>query len=373
VHSLWLLFRKSEAKPKKIVIVSQHGHGRVLKIANALNIENIRPILITGNTSYLDNELFDKVLVCTGALHAFHIAAQNFKGSVFHIICIWDYLLASLMILFKIGRIIVDPFDVLNFFVKPAIKKKYSIQMALEKWCLTRSDGLVCRDLRTNLLKKNNWALPPRILFMDYIAKPSQGYKVKKLGRDIVYLGNVELDPSNNVAYQYGLVDILCENNIRLDIFPSLPALVNNLRLKFSHLCPFASQNGYLFVHDTIPAAQISGAISAFSYGLLISTKAVDFHDFHDTYRPVMGRYFFAGKLFDYYESGVFPIAQHGMFVNFVMRRMGVGVSVGSYEDIVAYVIKNENRNVVFKYNTKLTLEHNAPRLAEFYKVYLEI
>jgi hypothetical protein len=52
---------------------------------------------------------------------------------------------------------------------------------------------------------------------------------------------------------------------------------------------------------------------------------------------------------------------------------MGVGVSVGSYEDIVAYVIKNENRNVVFKYNTKLTLEHNAPRLAEFYKVYLEI
>lgn len=366
LNAVWFLLWKNNSPPK-IVLVSQSGHGRTLKIARALNIDGIRPVLITENSTYLGHESFDNVLLCSGTLHAFHIAAKHYKGSVFHIICNWNYSLASLMILFKVGKIFIDPFDVLNFFVKQAIKKKYLRQIVLEKWCLTQAHGLVCRDLRTNLLKRNNWILPPRILFMDYIAEPLQESKIKKLGRDIVYLGNVELDPDSNDAYQYGLADILHAHKIRFDFYPSYKEAVRELRLKFAHCCPNTSQSNYLCVHDTVPVVQIPEAISSSSYGLLISSKTIN-HDRHETYYPIVSRYFFAGKVFDYYESGVFPIAQKGMFVGFVMRRMGVGVTVESYEDITAFIVENENRNVTFKYNMKLTLAYNAPRLNAFYR-----
>ena len=367
LSAIWLSIRSYEAKPKKIVLISHSGHGRVLKIARALNAEGVFPVLITGNTDYVDSDMFERVFISTGLLHSFHTAIRNFRGSVFHVVCVWEYWLTFLLILFRAGKILVDTFDVLNFYVKPNIRKTYKSQLALEKWCLTHADGLVCRDLRTNLLKKNNWKLPPRILFMDYIANPTTEYKMKKMSRDIVYLGNVELDPNSSVAYQYGLAQILGSNQIRLDIYPSHRHIAKELRQKFSQDYPATTNGNYLIIHDTITPKKIPDAITGSSYGLLISTKAINFHNEHETYLPVMGRYFFASKVFDYYESSVFPITQKGLFISFVMRRMGVGVTVESYNNIVDFVNKNEAVKVVFKYNKTLTVEYNAPRLMDFY------
>jgi len=370
LNAVWLLLSKFDTKPEKTVIVCMLGHGRALKIAKALNHEGVRPSLITRNSDLEENTAFDKVLLCTSDWHALYLSIKYYKGSVFHILCSWNYTFASIMIMFNVGRIIIDTFDVLNYFMKPVIKKEYSIQFKLEKWCMTRAHGLVCRDLRTNLLKKNNWFLPPRILFMDYITSPSSDCRIKKLSRDIVYLGNVQLDPCNSVAYQYDLSDILCENKIRFDIYPFSKDQANELRLKFKNLYPHVCQSGFLNVYDTILPEQIPNAISSSSYGLLISTKQVNYHDIHSGYNSVMSRYFFAGKIFDYYESGVFPITQKGMFISFVMKRMGVGVEVDTYEDIVTFIDRNENREVTYNFNVKLTLEHNASRLVAFYDTF---
>lgn len=370
-NAIWFSFRAPSSNSKKIVLISVEGHGRVLKIAQALNSEGIKPVLITANPTYIRHGSFEDVLICDGTLHALRLAIENYKGSVFHIICVWNYLLVFWMIILKAGKILIDTFDVLNFFVKPIIKKRHAISIALEKYCLTYADGLICRDLRTNLLKRNNWILPPRILFMDYIRTTPLKVKNRTLGRQIVYLGNIEIDPESSVAYQYGLAEVLCANKIGFDIYPSYISLVDELKKKFESMWPDTYQSKYLLVHETIPAKDIVKTIELSSYGLLISTKLVTFQDIHDTYYPIMERYFFAGKIFDYYESAVFPIVQRGAFVNFVIRRMEFGIVVDSYDDIVKFINANEGRDVRVQYKQTLTLEHNAPRLVKFYKKYL--
>ena len=365
-YAIWQLIKNPYVKSKKVVIISAIGHNRILKIAKALNSQGIRPTLITQDRSYFEPQLFDHVLISSSLFHSFYLAVRHCRGSIFHIICIWNYSLAFLMIVFKIGKIFVDTYDVLNFFIKPVIIKKYALHFVLEKFCLRKADGLICRDLRTNLLKRNQWKLPPRILFMDYISAPLLKSVTKKMACNLVYLGNIEIDINSSVAYQYSLAEILSVNNIHFHIYPVNLGLAHNLKLEFMKHYPLIYKSKNLFIHNTIPAKEISKEISSYSFGLLISTKNTNFIN-HDTYYPIMERYFFAAKIFDYYESAVFPVIQNGTFIQFVMRRMGVGVTVNSYDEIIDLIIKYKGRDIVFDYNKKLTLEYNAPRLVSFY------
>ncbi len=361
----------SASSNKKIVLISGFGHIRVLKIAEALNLQGYRPILITQNKAYLNNVLFEKVVLSQNDYHALYIASKKYKGSVFHVFCNWNYFLPKLLIRLKVGQILVDTFDVMSYLVVPSIEKIYKKQIHDEKYCMTHADGLVCRDLRTNILKKNNWKLPPRILFMDYINSISLENTHKILKKDVVYLGNIEMDAEKDAAFQYDLSKLFIEKKICFNIYPSRIEMANTLRQNFNLISQELLINNGIYIHDTVPPELVPKILSNSSYGLLISGKNVNFYDSHDTSLRVNEKYFFAAKIFDYYQSGVFPIVQNGGFVGFIIKRMGVGAVVNSFDEIIDVVEKNSDKEIIINYNKTLTLEYNSSRLFAFYKQYL--
>lgn len=355
-------FNKKDGQDEKIVLISKGLHSRVIKIAKSIRYMGGSCILVTEDNSARRGDLFDEVIICKSKIECAYMCKKHYSGFIFHVFCFWDYYLISYLIFFRVGKIIADPYDILNLFIKDSTKEKYRISCFLEKYVLQNCCAIVCRDIRSNLLKKNGYKFPQRILYMDYVDPNNECVLTqKKISSSLVYIGNLEVNRSNNVAYQYPLSKLLGEKGIDFYIYPSSPSqkiqIENNL------------ESGELIsVMDTMPYDLLHKELERYSFGLLISTKFVGFNNQHDTYNNIMAKYFFATKIFDYYQAGVIPICQKGDFISFILRRMGVGYTVDNIKDIPNLINKCRGKFITTNINETLTLKTNACRLTYFYK-----
>ena len=360
--------KKYTKNEKLIILVSEFGHVRVVKIAKALNHVGIKPMLITKNKEYINNPYFSSVLIYRNNYKLAYWAIKNYRTEIFHFFCNWNYDLPAIFIKFSLGKVIIDSFDILNYFTKPAISRLYADQVALEHYCMSNSNGIVCRDLRTNVLRKHGWKLPQRILFMEYAdSKPCQIVE-KVLQPNLVYLGNLDTNPMSAVAFQYELAEALDRAKITFTIYPSFSELKVSVTSAFNKLNPKLMLNGYLEISKKLNFSDLRNEIQSKSFGLLISSKHIAIDNNHDTYYPILNRYFFAAKIFDYYEVGIFPIVQHGSFIQLVLKRMKIGTTVSSYNEITKTIKTLSGTSITAAYNKSLTLEGNAHRLLAFYK-----
>jgi len=355
-------FLRKVSNNKEIILVSKDLHSRVIKIAKSVKYMEGGCILITQEQSARDNVLFDKVIICNSKLESAYICKKYFAGSTFHVFCFWDYFLAFYLIFFKVGKIIVDPYDILNLYIRELVKNKYRITCIFEKYVFQKCSAIVCRDIRSNLLKKNGFKLPRRILYMDYIDPDIERSSFQKqIYGDLVYIGNIEVNRTNNVAYQYPLSKILNEKNINFYLYPSSQSQKEQLK----NNC----QSGEVMkIMNTLPYHLLHTELEKYSFGLLISTKSVGFYNQHDTYKDIMKKYFFATKIFDYYQAGIIPICQKGDFISFILRRMSIGFTVENIVEIPNLINDWRGKFITVKINKALTLEKNAYRLTNFYK-----
>ena len=369
IHLRLILPKKNTLRKElRIILVSEFGHVRVLKIAKALNYVGIKPMLITKNQDYINNPYFSSVIIYRNNYKLAYLAITNYRTAIFHFFCNWNYDLPAILIKFNVGKVIIDSFDILNYFTKPAISKLYADQIELERYCMLNSLGLVCRDLRTNVLRQNGWKLPQRILFMEYAdAKSCQSIE-KVLQPNLVYLGNLDSNPASAVAFQYELADELDRARVSFTIYPSFPELKDRVTSAFNKLNASLLKNGYIVINKKLNFNDLRSEIQGKSFGLLISSKHIGIDNNHDTYYPILNRYFFAAKIFDYYEVGIFPIVQLGSFIQFVLKRMKIGTTVRSYSDIIHTINTLSGTSIAVAYNRRLTLEGNAHRLLAFYQ-----
>jgi hypothetical protein len=356
---------KYKCNTGEVVLISENGHIRALKIAKALNYIGIEPILLTKSIVFENNIRFKKIIIYRHHHHAVYILKKNYLGSIFHVFCNWDYTIASILIKKRVGVVLVDSMDVINFFTKEKIQKKYKKQINLEKYSIENADGLVCRDLRTNLLKKNGWKLPKRILFMEYVDKKDSEVR-KRITKSIVYVGNLELDPINSVAYQYDLGVKLKNHSIKFIVFPSVASHFQNLKKIFLDFDREIFHDLMIDIRENINSSELEAAISSYSFGLLISTKKINYDDDHDAYHSLMDRYFFAAKVFDYFNAGLIPVVQNSNFIKFILRRLNIGHVVNTMEEIVDYINDSNGKEIIFNYKNNFSLISNSSRLGVF-------
>jgi hypothetical protein len=365
VYKYKISFLKYRQNTGEVVLISENGHLRALKIAKALNYIGIEPILLTKSLVLEKNIRFKKIINYRHHHHAAYILKKYYLGSIFHVFCNWDYTIASILIKKRLGIVLVDSMDVINFFTKDEIQKKYKKQISLEKYSIENADGLVCRDLRTNLLKKNGWKLPKRLLFMEYVDKKDSEVR-KKINKSLVYVGNLELDPNNSVAYQYDLAGKLKNQKIKFIVFPSVASHCQRLKKIFLDCDEEILDNLMIDIRENIHSSELEEALSNYSFGLLISTKKINFINDHDTYHSLMDRYFFAAKVFDYFNAGLIPVVQNSKFIRFILRRLNIGHVVNSMEEIVDYINDNDGKEIIFKYEKNFSLIGNSSRLRVF-------
>jgi hypothetical protein len=364
---LHLYLSKNVKNANAIVLISETGHIRVLKIAMALNHLGIKPVLLTRNKNYVGNVHFTKVFIYRNNYQLLYFAIKKYSGSVFHFFCMWNYDLPTHFIKFKVGKVVIDSFDILNYFTTPKISSLYAKQIELERFCILNCAGLVCRDLRTNLLKKNGWKIPSRILFMEYMDVEPNSHIKKILSSNLIYLGNLDSDPMSTVAFQYELAELLNKKKIFFTMYPSYDYLTERVSMVLEKINPHILAEGYITMSNKLNFETLRNEILDKSFGLLISSKQVTIDESHDTYLPILNRYFFAAKLFDYYEAGVFPLVQQSRFIAHVLRSMEIGSTVHSLSDIPTIINKLSGTTLNVVHNERFTLKFNAMRLLSFY------
>ena len=93
----------------------------------------------------------------------------------------------------------------------------------------------------------------------------------------------------------------------------------------------------FVHIHDTVPPDKLIDELSKYHYGIIISTKNVDYYDDHSTYYQHVSDYITANKIFDYMDAGLFIFTQNGRLIRSLVERHRNGKVVRCLEDIVRH------------------------------------
>jgi len=351
-----------------VVFVCDRIHVRAMKMAYALKEVGWKVILLhKENFSFDVSGYFFQIRQFKNPQDALYIASE-YNPVIYHVFSNYNFATAFTFIKCKPGKIVFDNYDVLTGMVKEDVAKRYKDQIELEQYCYVNADGLCCRDLRVQFLRKKlGYKLPPRILFSEYCWPTGKFKKESKLtdGIHIVYVGSIASDPESTEAYQYELAALLSKNMVHLHIYPSHNHIIPEMKASMKQFVKPGLIEKYIHIHETISPLNITQEISRYHYGLLISTNKVDFVDASETYFHHMGDYLLPSKSFDYLEAGLYTLTQNTKLIRFLLERYGNGKVVGSLEEI-AEQCKHEPPNKI-SIPQSLLLESNIRRLSKFY------
>ena len=353
---------------RQVVFVSDRLQIRPIKLAYALKEAGWQVILLHRGVPTFDaSRYFAEIHQYWNPWEALWLAAK-YTPIVYHVFSSWNFFVAAIFMRHKPGKIVFDNADLLTGMVREEILRRYPQQAELEQYCYANAEGLCCRDLRTQYLKRHlRYHLPKRILFPEYCWPAEKFQRAPKLtdGIHVVYAGNLELDPDSPVGYQYELAALLSQNRIHFHIYPPFPQHAVDLRLNMSRYLATCGNPDFVHIHDTIPPDSLAEELSKYHYGILISTKKVDYGNDHNTYYQHAADYFVAAKIFDYMDARLFTFTQNGRFLRFILEKHHNGKVVRCLEDIVIHC-----KHTSFTIPTipqAYQLLTNIGRLTEFY------
>ena len=355
--------------PKQVVFVSDRLHLRATKLAYALKKIGLQVILLHRDALTCDaSEYFTEVHQYRNPWEAL-LLASRYTPVAYHIFSNWNFAVAATLMRYKPGKIVFDNYDLLTGMVKDEVLRRDLKQSELEQYCYVNADGLCCRDLRPQYLKRHlGYHLPRTILFPEYCWPEEKFQRMPKLtnGIHVVYAGNLDLNPESPVGYQYDLAVLLSQNGIHFHIYPSFLSHVAELKRIMSHyLADHSGVQDFVHIHNTISPDRLTEELSRYHYGLLISTKQVDYGDDHNTSFEHVSDYFGAAKIFDYMEAGLFTFIQNARFLRFFLERHHNGKVVRNLHDIVTHCKSEPFTEPVIPESQRLLF--NISRLTTFY------
>lgn len=314
------------------------------------------------------SEYFARTRLFNDVWDALSIAAE-YSPTAYHVFALWSFELAATLIRHKPGKIVFDYYDVLTGMVKSDLIALYAGQSELEQYCYRNADGLCCRDLRVQYLKRElGLELPPRILFPEYCWPERKFKRSEKLGGGVhvVYVGSIEANPDSPVAYHYQLAALLSRSRIHYHIYPSYAHVGDELRSRMKKFVTSPADTAYVHIHDTISPLGMRQELSKYHYGVLISGKNVEYGDDHDTYLPHQADYLLTSKVFDYLDAGLVTLTQDARMTRCLLERCNAGIVVRSLDEIARVAGGAPPPEV--KAAPSLVVEANADRLAAFYQ-----
>ena len=356
-------------REREVVFLCDRLHVRAVKIAFALKGIGWRVTLLHKEPLSFDvSEYFAEVRRFDDLWEALAIASE-YSPVAYHVFALWNFELAVTLIRHKPGKIVFDYYDVLTGMVKSDLIARYAGQSELEQYCYRNADGLCCRDLRVQHLKRElGFSLPPRILFPEYCWPPEKFKRSKKLGDGVhvVYVGSIEPNPDSPVAYHYELAALLSRSRIHYHIYPSYEHIGEELKSRMEKFVTSPADGAYVHIHETISPLRMREELSKYHYGVLISGKKVEYGDDHDTYFPHQADYLLTSKVFDYLDAGLVTLTQDARMTRCLLERCNAGIVVRSLEEIARRAGGAPPPEA--KVARSLFIEANADRLAAFYQ-----
>lgn len=319
-----------------IVLVADLVLPRVCKIASGLKSIGWQVILLYQNAPFNEPEKYcDRVYRYHSPAEALAIARQ-FYPVVYHIFSVMDYVVASLFIRDKPGKIVFDDYDVMAGMMKEDwTSRHYTGQMQLEKFCLENADGLCCRSIEMQYSRRyfGYKYRGKRIFFADYCWNfPNLTISTSHQSTDdaihIVYAGNIPHQKSPEPShYLLLLAETLAKHKIHYHIYPA-PHAVDNFATDLLGYMQLSQHSQFFHLHQPLNNEEMIQEFTQYDLGLsMFGQEHISYHQPYHVQQKF--EYCMANKLYDYLDAGLpYLIVKPLKFLRFLANRDRVGIDM---------------------------------------------
>lgn len=329
------------SKDQVVLVADTHITPRLCKIGWALRANGFRIILLHHRTAHRyiqhTSDFFDEIHTFTSPEEALR-TARGFTPLVYHIFSSWNFDLAELFIKHRPGKIVFDDSDIISGIVRTDFAdRNYPNLMARERYCLENADGIVCRSLEIQHVKKKLlFNLKGKtIFFLDYCwnypldepAAPGQD------GLHVVYAGSVYVEKhfppgTKNDTFFWDFTQDLISAKIHFHMYPN-PVQSADFRSYFSDYFELAASNPYFHIHAPVASNLLGPELSRYDIALVTAGRE-HIEQGNEAYHPVKNQLSMPHKVFDYLDAGLGIIIANGFELPWrMLKRNGTGV--GAY------------------------------------------
>ena len=375
---------RANVEDKLVVFISDLPRAREAKLAYGLKNLGWIVILICNKKPNYDLKLyFNKYVLFNDRLDVV-IKASKFNPVAYHIFSNGNYNIASSLIKFKPGKVILDSYDNIGGFISEKYLEKtpsLNVQIKLERYCLENADGLCCRNLETQYSKKvlkynltNN-----RIFFPEYCwgnIKLNKKLSEKDGMLHVVYGGSIWLEKENPGA-DFGflwLIDILSKNKINFHLYPSPSEMNENFSERYEDYIYLNKINKYFHLHTPADPKQWIIEQSKYDIGVcLYQSQLLGKPSLQYTVQQQLFNYS-NGAVADFIDASVYLIANKQNLVYRLSNRLGLASPLHEidelYSDEFWETIKHrlkKSRNKFKLAKSIWSIDRQSKRLSEFY------
>jgi len=362
---------------REVVFVGDFPRSRQAKLAFGLRRAGWRTVLLHRYApGFQATACFDEVHAYEDEAEAL-ILARTFRPRVFHSFSVWSEKTAVAMVRDKPGPVVYDCYDT----VATIWDREAESQVADQRFCLELADGICCRDLRFQWLKRRlGYRLPRRVIFFqEYCWRLEDDEPVLNPFPE----GELHLVSSGSFSVEKlgqkdsGLLNfarMFAGQGIHLHIFPSpLQLLAGTFEDVFSDYLDLERQTGLVHMNRPLSAEDLAQELRRYNAGLH-AAELLTYQSTTDGYDPATVRYNAGGRLFDFLEAEIPCITNKELsFVFWFLGRHGLVLDacpehLMNLRRSLAPLLTPETRERAHRARAIYSLERQIPRLIRFYE-----
>ncbi|MFN8391631.1 MAG: tetratricopeptide repeat protein [Bdellovibrionota bacterium] len=364
----------SLSSKRRAVFVAEIPKVRETKLAAGLRAFGWEVILLCKKAPDYDISLYFDAMIPFGTAEEAQYLARRLHASIFHVFASAVDETALSFIKDKPGVTLFDVTDVFDgmIYEHPAL-------MEAQRYCFLNADGLVCRDLQTNLpLKRAGLSRPKHTLFFPEFCWNTTPKIVDRPGPElhIVQAGWIDLQgkTERKESSAFDLFQAFAQAGIHVHLYKHMLFGDADPRTLYGDLYELQMQYGCVHIHQTVPVNRICSELTQYHIGMNIAAHTVFMsretkHSKNAYHFSLCG----SSRNVDYLEAGL-PVLQSAdlTFQKFMLKRMGVGFPLKKQHlnDLKNYLSQynsREAREKIYSRREKYSVASQSHRLASFY------
>jgi hypothetical protein len=278
----------------------------------------------------------------------------------------------------KPSPVIVDFYDIFEGIADalPEMQRSHALDIALQKHCIARADGVCCPDLQLQYNRRATRLArgKPTILFPNYCWDRNPLPERQNTSEiHIVQIGWIYLET-------LGFADIGCFQVVRefvaagchfhLYFHPSHRLDENHFNDVFRDYIALGNETGRVHFHKTVPTDRLIEELTRFDYGLNMLNAGnfgMEWQNHNPRWLPLLA----SGRLFDYLDAGLGMLVDGILkFNRHLFRTSGAlidGTALLHSGRVLERLADRPRRETILKARGALSVERQIHRLIAFY------
>jgi hypothetical protein len=383
-----LAARKARIRPRvsrRVVFVSEIPRMREVKLGTALRSAGWEVILLSREAPPAGNEAAFSRLVRYRDRWEALLTGAALDPVVFHVFACWNYYTALEFVRRRPGPVVIDVTDVMKGLSRDDfLDLRYPGQSEMERECLEQSDGVCCRSLEVQFLKRRlGYRLRGKVLFLPDLSMGG-GDRPPRTSRDASEIHVVQIGipayeriaPEERDGHFLNIARRLVADGVHFHLYAGTPRHRTLSREEIlADYRELERSSPYMHLHDPVPFDRLMKEMEGFTFGLHLAGESL--HYVGNLGTSTRERYDFslANRAFDYMRAGVGMVLHNGRFINWMVRRLGVGLTAdpGFLESPRSWLQdrwpSSEEWAKLEAAADKTDLRHQTPRLERFYSL----